>query len=99
MATHPKTMGTVPNVGLMAQQAEEYGLHDKTFEVAEGGVANIVDLETGEVLLSQTVEAGDIWRMCQSRTHRFGTGSNWPNRARNSGMPAVFWLDPYRPRG
>ena len=95
---HPKTMGTVPNVGLMAQQAEEYGSHDKTFEVAEGGVANIVDLETGEVLLSQTVEAGDIWRMCQVKDAPI---RDWVklavNRARNSGMPAVFWLDPYRP--
>ena len=94
----PKTMGTVPNVGLMAQQAEEYGSHDKTFEVAEGGVANIVDLETGEVLLSQTVEAGDIWRMCQVKDAPI---RDWVklavNRARNSGMPAVFWLDPYRP--
>jgi hypothetical protein len=61
----PKTMGTVPNVGLMAQQAEEYGSHDKTFEIAEDGVANIVDLATGEVLLTQNVEQGDIWRMCQ----------------------------------
>ncbi|MFZ2852939.1 MAG: NADP-dependent isocitrate dehydrogenase, partial [Rhodocyclaceae bacterium] len=61
----PKTMGTVPNVGLMAQQAEEYGSHDKTFEMAEDGVASIVDLATGEVLLTQNVEAGDIWRMCQ----------------------------------
>ena len=94
----PKTMGTVPNVGLMAQQAEEYGSHDKTFEVAEGGVANIVDLATGEVLLSQTVEAGDIWRMCQVKDAPI---RDWVklavNRARNSGMPAVFWLDPYRP--
>ncbi len=93
-----KTMGTVPNVGLMAQQAEEYGSHDKTFEVAEGGEANIVDLETGEVLLSQTVEAGDIWRMCQVKDAPI---RDWVklavNRARNSGMPAVFWLDPYRP--
>ncbi|MGI9152100.1 MAG: NADP-dependent isocitrate dehydrogenase, partial [Limnohabitans sp.] len=61
----PKTMGTVPNVGLMAQQAEEYCSHDKTFEIQEDGVANITDLETGEVLLSQEVETGDIWRMCQ----------------------------------
>ena len=60
----PTTMGTVPNVGLMAQQAEEYGSHDKTFEIPEDGVANIVDLDTGEVLLTQNVEAGDIWRMC-----------------------------------
>ena len=60
----PTTMGTVPNVGLMAQQAEEYGSHDKTFEIPEDGVANIVDLATGEVLLTQNVEAGDIWRLC-----------------------------------
>ena len=58
-------MGTVPNVGLMAQQAEEYGSHDKTFEIPEDGVANITDLETGEVLLSRTSRQGDIWRMCQ----------------------------------
>ncbi|HXE21201.1 MAG TPA: NADP-dependent isocitrate dehydrogenase, partial [Rhodoferax sp.] len=66
-AFDPKTMGTVPNVGLMAQQAEEYGSHDKTFEIAEDGVANITDLVTGEVLLSQNVEAGDIWRLCQTK--------------------------------
>ena len=94
----PKTMGTVPNVGLMAQQAEEYGSHDKTFEVPEGGVANIVDLATGEVLLSQNVEEGDIWRMCQVKDAPI---RDWVKlavtRARNSGMPAVFWLDPYRP--
>ena len=94
----PVTMGTVPNVGLMAQQAEEYGSHDKTFEVAEAGVANIVDLATGEVLLSQNVEAGDIWRMCQVKDAAI---RDWVKlavtRARNSGMPAVFWLDPYRP--
>jgi isocitrate dehydrogenase len=94
----PTTMGTVPNVGLMAQQAEEYGSHDKTFEVAEGGIANITDLATGEVLLTQTVEAGDIWRMCQVKDAPI---RDWVKlavtRARNSGMPAVFWLDPYRP--
>ncbi len=94
----PTTMGTVPNVGLMAQQAEEYGSHDKTFEVPEGGVANFVDLATGEVLLSQDVEAGDIWRMC---TVKDAPIRDWVKlavtRARNSGMPAVFWLDPYRP--
>jgi isocitrate dehydrogenase len=94
----PRTMGTVPNVGLMAQQAEEYGSHDKTFEIAEAGVANITDLDTGEVLLSQTVEAGDIWRMCQVKDAPI---RDWVKlavtRARNSGMPAVFWLDPYRP--
>ncbi len=94
----PRTMGTVPNVGLMAQQAEEYGSHDKTFEIAEAGVANIVDLATGEVLLSQNVEEGDIWRMCQVKDAPI---RDWVKlavtRARNSGMPAVFWLDPYRP--
>ena len=94
----PKTMGTVPNVGLMAQQAEEYGSHDKTFEITEAGVANITDLDTGEVLLSQNVEAGDIWRMCQVKDAPI---RDWVKlavtRARNSGMPAVFWLDPYRP--
>jgi isocitrate dehydrogenase len=94
----PKTMGTVPNVGLMAQQAEEYGSHDKTFEIAEDGVANIVDIATGEVLLSQDVQAGDIWRMCQVKD---APVRDWVKlavtRARNSGMPAVFWLDPYRP--
>ena len=94
----PKTMGTVPNVGLMAQQAEEYGSHDKTFEITEDGVANITDLETGEVLLSQDVEAGDIWRMCQVKDAAI---RDWVKlavtRARNSGMPVVFWLDSYRP--
>ena len=94
----PKTMGTVPNVGLMAQQAEEYGSHDKTFEITEDGTANITDLETGEVLLSQEVETGDIWRMCQVKDAAI---RDWVklavNRARNSGMPVVFWLDAYRP--
>ncbi len=94
----PRTMGTVPNVGLMAQKAEEYGSHDKTFEITEAGVANITDLATGEVLLAQNVEAGDIWRMCQVKDAPI---RDWVKlavtRARNSGMPAVFWLDPYRP--
>ncbi len=97
-AFDPRTMGTVPNVGLMAQQAEEYGSHDKTFEIAEDGVANITDLATGEVLLSQNVEAGDIWRMCQVKDAAI---RDWVKlavtRARNSGMPVVFWLDSYRP--
>ena len=97
-AFDPKTMGTVPNVGLMAQQAEEYGSHDKTFEIAEDGVANITDLATGEVLMSQNVEKGDIWRMCQVKDAPI---RDWVKlavtRARNSGMPTVFWLDPYRP--
>ena len=97
-AFDPKTMGTVPNVGLMAQQAEEYGSHDKTFEISEAGVANIVDIATGEVLLSENVEEGDIWRMCQVKDAPI---RDWVklavNRARNSGMPVVFWLDQYRP--
>jgi isocitrate dehydrogenase len=97
-AFDPRTMGTVPNVGLMAQQAEEYGSHDKTFEIPEDGVANITDLATGEVLLTQNVEQGDIWRMCQVKDAPI---RDWVKlavtRARNSGMPAVFWLDPYRP--
>jgi isocitrate dehydrogenase len=97
-AFDPKTMGTVPNVGLMAQQAEEYGSHDKTFEITEDGVANITDLATGEVLLSQNVEQGDIWRMCQVKDAAI---RDWVklavNRARNSNTPVVFWLDQYRP--
>ncbi|MFC7756459.1 NADP-dependent isocitrate dehydrogenase [Tsukamurella soli] len=97
-AFDPTTMGTVPNVGLMAQKAEEYGSHDKTFEIPEAGEANFVDNETGEVLLSQTVEEGDIWRMCNVKDAPI---RDWVklavDRARNSGMPVVFWLDPYRP--
>lgn len=97
-AFDPRTMGTVPNVGLMAQQAEEYGSHDKTFEISEDGTANITDLATGEVLLSQDVEKGDIWRMCQVKDAAI---RDWVKlavtRARNSGMPVVFWLDAYRP--
>ncbi|RRD41600.1 NADP-dependent isocitrate dehydrogenase [Comamonadaceae bacterium OH3737_COT-264] len=94
----PATMGTVPNVGLMAQKAEEYGSHDKTFEIPEAGQANIVDLATGEVLMTQNVEEGDIWRMCQVKDAPI---RDWVKlavtRARNSNTPAVFWLDPYRP--
>jgi isocitrate dehydrogenase len=94
----PVTMGTVPNVGLMAQQAEEYGSHDQTFEIAEDGEARIVDIASGEVLLVQQVEAGDIWRMCQCKDAAI---RDWVKlavtRARQSGMPALFWLDPYRP--
>lgn len=97
-AFDPKTMGTVPNVGLMAQQAEEYGSHDKTFEIPEDGIANITDLATGEVLLSQDVEKGDLWRMCQVKDAAI---RDWVKlavtRARHSGMPVLFWLDPYRP--
>ena len=94
----PTTMGTVPNVGLMAQRAEEYGSHDKTFEIPEDGVADIVDVETGEVLLSHNVEAGDIWRMPIVKDPAI---RDWVKlavtRARASGMTAVFWLDTERP--
>ncbi|MBE7191179.1 MAG: NADP-dependent isocitrate dehydrogenase [Gordonia polyisoprenivorans] len=94
----PTTMGTVPNVGLMAQKAEEYGSHDKTFEIPTDGVANITDLATGEVLLSQDVEEGDIFRMCIVKDAPI---RDWVKlavtRSRESGMPVVFWLDPYRP--
>ena len=94
----PTTMGTVPNVGLMAQAAEEYGSHDKTFEIPEEGVADIVDIDTGEVLLTQNVEAGDIWRMPVTRDAAI---RDWVKlavtRARASGMTVVFWLDTERP--
>ena len=93
----PKTMGTVPNVGLMAQQAEEYGSHDKTFEIPEDGLARIV-ADDGTVLIEQQVEEGDIWRMCQVKDAPI---RDWVklavNRARLSNTPAVFWLDEYRP--
>ncbi|BBY79822.1 NADP-dependent isocitrate dehydrogenase [Mycolicibacterium pulveris] len=94
----PTTMGTVPNVGLMAQQAEEYGSHDKTFEVPEDGVADIVDIDTGEVLMTQNVETGDIWRMPIVKDAAI---RDWVKltvtRARASGMTALFWLDTERP--
>lgn len=94
----PATMGTVPNVGLMAQKAEEYGSHDKTFEVPEAGVADVVDLATGEVLMSQNVEAGDIWRLCRVTDAAI---RDWVKlavqRAKASGMTVVFWLDTERP--
>jgi len=96
-AFDPTTMGTVPNVGLMAQQAEEYGSHDKTFEIPEEGVARVVDHD-GTVLIEQNVEQGDIWRMCQTKDAAI---RDWVklavNRARLSNTPAVFWLDEYRP--
>ncbi|MFK8080727.1 MAG: NADP-dependent isocitrate dehydrogenase [Granulosicoccus sp.] len=94
----PATMGTVPNVGLMAQKAEEYGSHDKTFEASEAGLARITDIESGEVLLERRVEEGDIWRMCQTKDAPI---RDWVKlavrRARESDTPVVFWLDPYRP--
>ena len=96
-AFDPATMGTVPNVGLMAKKAEEYGSHDKTFEIPEEGIANVVD-DQGKVLMSLNVEEGDIWRMCQVKDAPI---RDWVklavNRARLSGMPVVFWLDEYRP--
>ena len=96
-AFDPATMGTVPNVGLMAKKAEEYGSHDKTFEIPEDGVARIVD-DQGEVLMELNVEEGDIWRMCQVQDVAI---RDWVKlavtRARLSGMPVVFWLDEYRP--
>jgi len=95
-AFDPKTMGTVPNVGLMAQAAEEYGSHNKTFEIASNGVVNVIDA-AGNTLLSHNVEAGDIWRMCQTKDAPI---QDWVklavNRARASETPAVFWLDENR---
>jgi isocitrate dehydrogenase len=95
-AFDPATMGTVPNVGLMAQQAEEYGSHDKTFEVPANGKVRIVD-GSGQVLIEHSVEQGDIWRMCQAKDLPI---QDWiklaVNRARATGTPAVFWLDEER---
>jgi isocitrate dehydrogenase len=92
----PVTMGSVPNVGLMAQAAEEYGSHDKTFEIAADGVVRVTDAK-GNVLLEQKVEAGDIFRMCQTKDAPI---QDWVklavNRARATGTPAVFWLDEKR---
>lgn len=95
-AFNPSTMGSVPNVGLMAQKAEEYGSHDKTFEIPTDGTVRVTD-SNGKVLLEQVVEAGDIWRMCQVKDAPI---QDWVklavNRARASNTPAVFWLDPAR---
>ncbi len=92
-AFDPTTMGTVPNVGLMAQKAEEYGSHDKTFEIREAGTVQIVGAD-GKVLTSHQVEAGDIWRACQVKDLPV---QDWVklavNRARATGWPAIFWLD------
>jgi isocitrate dehydrogenase len=96
-AFNPATMGSVPNVGLMAQQAEEYGSHDKTFEAKAAGVIRVVD-DAGAVILQHSVEAGDIWRACQTKD---APVRDWVGlavrRARASQTPAVFWLDPKRP--
>ena len=97
-AFDPHTMGTVPNVGLMAQQAEEYSSHDKTFEIPEDGVANITDLNTGEVLMKPERRARRHLAHIASagRRHpRLGQAGRQPRA--NSGMPVVFWLDAYRP--
>ena len=92
-AFDPTTMGTVPNVGLMAQKAEEYGSHDKTFEIPEAGTVKVVDLK-GDTLMEHEVEEGDIWRMCQVKDAPI---QDWiklaVNRGKESGMPIVFWLD------
>eukprot|EP00658_Telonema_sp_P-2_P035451 TRINITY_DN25781_c0_g1_i14.p1 TRINITY_DN25781_c0_g1~~TRINITY_DN25781_c0_g1_i14.p1 ORF type:complete len:691 (-),score=206.87 TRINITY_DN25781_c0_g1_i14:189-2261(-) len=91
------TMGSVSNVGLMAQKAEEYGSHDKTFETATPGTMRVVDEATGEVLMSHSVETGDIWRACQTKDVAI---RDWVKlavtRARATGAPAVFWLNPER---
>jgi isocitrate dehydrogenase len=96
-AFDPTTMGNVPNVGLMAKKAEEYGSHDKTFELEADGTMRIVLADSGEVLMQHDVEAGDIWRACQTKDEAI---RDWVKlgvtRSRLSGMPAVFWLDPER---
>ena len=95
-AFDPTTMGTVPNVGLMAQKAEEYGSHDKTFEIASNGTVSVIDA-SGNTLLQHNVEAGDIWRMCQTKDAPI---QDWVKlavtRAKASETPAVFWLDENR---
>ena len=95
-AFDPTTMGTVPNVGLMAQKAEEYGSHDKTFEIPSNGTVQIVDA-SGNILIEHTVETGDIWRMCQVKDAPI---QDWVKlavtRARASQTPTVFWLDENR---
>ena len=95
-AFDPTTMGTVPNVGLMAQKAEEYGSHDKTFEIAEAGTVQVVDA-AGNVLIEHAVEEGDIWRACQTKD---APVQDWVklavNRAKATGVPTIFWLDKNR---
>jgi isocitrate dehydrogenase len=96
-AFDPSTMGSVPNVGLMAQAAEEYGSHDKTFEIEHAGTIRVVDAD-GTTLMEHDVEPGDIWRMCQTKRP---VVQDWVklavDRARATGWPAVFWLDETRP--
>ncbi len=95
-ALNPKTMGSVPNVGLMAQAAEEYGSHNKTFEIAANGIVRITDAD-GKTLIEHSVESGDIWRACQTKDAAI---RDWVKlavrRARATGSPAIFWLDAKR---
>ncbi|MFT4197341.1 MAG: NADP-dependent isocitrate dehydrogenase, partial [Pseudoxanthomonas sp.] len=95
-AFDPATMGSVPNVGLMAQAAEEYGSHDKTFQIPRDGIVRVID-EAGATVFEHAVQAGDIWRMCQTKD---APVRDWVklavNRARLSHTPAIFWLDPQR---
>lgn len=95
-AFDPTTMGTVPNVGLMAQKAEEYGSHDKTFEITTAGTVKVTDA-SGIVLMEHSVEEGDIWRMCQTKDEPI---KDWVklavNRAKATGWPTIFWLDANR---
>jgi len=92
----PSTMGSVPNIGLMAQKAEEYGSHDKTFEIASSGSVRVLDAE-GTLLIEHVVEEGDVWRACQTKDEPV---RDWVklavNRARATGVPAIFWLDENR---
>jgi len=96
-AFDPTTMGTVPNVGLMAQKAEEYGSHDKTFEIESDGKVSVIDINSGKTLIEHSVEKGDIWRMCQVKDAPI---QDWiklaVSRARASKLPAIFWLDEER---
>ncbi|MBU2996003.1 NADP-dependent isocitrate dehydrogenase [Cellulophaga baltica] len=96
-AFDPTTMGTVPNVGLMAQKAEEYGSHDKTFEMTSAGVVNVIDIKSGEALISHDVEEGDIWRMCQVKDAPI---QDWVklavSRAKATNDTTIFWLDENR---
>tara|TARA_B100000902_G_scaffold162321_1_gene157643 strand:+ start:2933 stop:5161 length:2229 start_codon:yes stop_codon:yes gene_type:complete len=95
-AFNPETMGTVPNVGLMAQKAEEYGSHDKTYEILSNGIVKVID-SSGKVLLQHDVEKGDIWRMCQTKDEPI---RDWVKlavkRTESTGWPAIFWLDAKR---
>lgn len=96
-AFDPATMGTVPNVGLMAQAAEEYGSHNKTFEMTAAGTVRVIDINSQSILMQHRVEAGDIWRMCQTKDIAV---QDWVKlavtRARLTQTPAIFWLDPQR---